>query len=171
MLPTVYAAEVSGDSTTATEETVSETTSEATASPATEESVDVLQPPPDETIETSPSTEGTESIAATDSTESTGPDSTDETTASEEEEAQPETIPEVLEELDSPELLAEDGIMLASATSGNVTLFDQASPDYTVRLSSQISVTYRPNGTGSAVTAYHKNLGWHFARYGGVLPE
>ena len=159
MLPTAFAAEVSEDSTAATKETVSETTSETTVSTMPEENADVSQSPPDETGETS---------AATDSTGSTEPDSTEETTASEEEEAQPETIPEVLEELDSPELLTEDGIMLTSSTIGNVTLFDQASPDYTVRLSSQISVTYRPNGTGSAVTAYHKNLGWHFARYGGV---
>ena len=32
-------------------------------------------------------------------------------------------------------------------------------------LKSQISVTYQPNGTDAAKTAYIKNLGWHFARY------
>lgn len=165
-LPTAFAAEVSGDSTTAVKETVSEATSEATASQAPEEAADVSHPPPDETGEPSPSTEETTSTEPDPDSTGPTPDLTEATAPVEE--TQPETIPEILEELDSPELLAEDGIMLASSTTGNVTLFDQASPDYTVRLSSQISVTYRPNGTGAAVTAYHKNLGWHFARYGGV---
>lgn len=49
-LPTAFAVEVSGDSTTATEKTVSETTSEAAASPAPEENADVSQPPPEETV-------------------------------------------------------------------------------------------------------------------------
>lgn len=35
-------------------------------------------------------------------------------------------------------------------------------------LNSQVSVTYKPNGTGSAKTAYIKNLGWHFARYNNI---
>ena len=40
--------------------------------------------------------------------------------------------------------------------------------DYTSRLNSQISVAYKPNGSGTTRTAYIKNLGWHFARYGNV---
>lgn len=59
--------------------------------------------------------------------------------------------------------LDESGISLMSTTSSNITLFDQASPNYTVVLNSQISVTYQPNGTDSAQTAYLKNVGWHYA--------
>jgi len=71
---------------------------------------------------------------------------------------------------DDMELLAEadNAIMLAASTTSNVLLFDQASPNYTTYLSSQISVTYKPNGTDSSKTAYIKNLGWHFARINGV---
>lgn len=64
---------------------------------------------------------------------------------------------------------AEDnGIMALASTTSNVLLFDQASPNYTTVLSSQVSVTYKPNGTDASVTAYIKNLGWHFARINGV---
>lgn len=78
-----------------------------------------------------------------------------------------ETTAEIEDEKDSP---AEDeyDTMPAANTTGSVTLFDLASPNYTTYLSSQISVTYKPNGTGSTTTAYLKNLGWHYARYGGV---
>lgn len=71
---------------------------------------------------------------------------------------------------DDMELLAEadNAIMLAASTTSNVLLFDQASPNYTTYLSSQISVTYKPNGTDSSKTAYIKNLGWHFARINSV---
>ncbi len=175
MVPSAFAAELT--ETTAPEETGDMTT------PVEAESEENTMPQAETTdqeettTETQPSTEETEPTAITNATDAMDPDTTGPATDPTEatapatvpvEETQPETIPEVLEEPDSLELLAEDGIMLASSTTGNVTLFDQASPDYTVRLSSQISVTYRPNGTGSAVTAYHKNLGWHFARYGGV---
>lgn len=48
-------------------------------------------------------------------------------------------------------------------------LFDFAdNGDYTSRLNSQLSVSYKPNGSGTTRTAYIKNLGWHFARYGNV---
>ena len=40
--------------------------------------------------------------------------------------------------------------------------------DYTTRLKYQVSCAYKPNGSGTTRTAYIKNLGWHFARYGGV---
>ena len=63
----------------------------------------------------------------------------------------------------------EYGIATTASTSAGVLLFDYADHgNYTTVLNSQVSVTYKPNGTGSAKTAYIKNLGWHFARYGGV---
>lgn len=61
--------------------------------------------------------------------------------------------------------LLSDSISTYASTVSNVLLFDQASPNYTTVLKSQISVTYQPNGTDAAKTAYIKNLGWHFARY------
>lgn len=61
--------------------------------------------------------------------------------------------------------LLSDSISTYASTVSNVLLFDQASPNYTTVLKSQISVTYQPNGTDSIKTAYIKNLGWHFARY------
>ncbi len=54
----------------------------------------------------------------------------------------------------------------AAETTSNVMLFDYTG--YTTTLSSQLAVAYRPNGTGSSVTAYIKNLGWHYARYNNV---
>ena len=57
----------------------------------------------------------------------------------------------------------------AATTQTGILLFDYSdNGDYTSRLNSQIAVTYKPNGTGSSKTAYIKNLGWHFARYGNV---
>ena len=48
-------------------------------------------------------------------------------------------------------------------------LFDFAdNGDYTTRLKYQVSCAYKPNGSGTTRTAYIKNMGWHFARYGGV---
>lgn len=67
--------------------------------------------------------------------------------------------PEELEEL-----IAAYGVDWLS-TSSTTALFDyvSGSRNYSIYLSSQISVTYRPNGTDSAVTAYLKNIGWHYA--------
>lgn len=70
-----------------------------------------------------------------------------------------------------PDLLLDDAALLALGTAGGVLFFDQANPNYTTYLSSQVSVTYRPNGTDGAVTAYIKNLGWHFARYNNTAYE
>ena len=48
-------------------------------------------------------------------------------------------------------------------------LFDFAdNGDYTTRLNYQVTCAYKPNGSGTTRTAYVKNMGWHFARYGGV---
>ena len=73
---------------------------------------------------------------------------------------------------DAPEDAVEDDRLAAYAsTVTNVLLFDKASPNYTTVLRSQVSVTYNPNGSDAAKTAYIKNLGWHFARYNNVPYE
>ena len=59
--------------------------------------------------------------------------------------------------------------MSVGSTQKSILLFDYAdNGNYTTVLKSQVSCEYKPNGTGAARTAYIKNLGWHFARYGGV---
>ena len=95
----------------------------------------------------------------------------------------PETEPEP--ETDSSEPSAEDvpqdgpGIMGLSpgdsstwaigSTQNSIMLFDFAdNGNYTTVLNSQVTCAYKPNGSGTTRTAYIKNLGWHFARYGGV---
>ena len=60
-------------------------------------------------------------------------------------------------------------VMSVGSTQKSILLFDYAdNGNYTPVLKSQVSCEYKPNGTGAARTAYIKNLGWHFARYGGV---
>ena len=60
-------------------------------------------------------------------------------------------------------------VMAVGSTQKNIMLFDYAdNGNYTTVLKSQVSCEYKPNGTGAARTAYIKNLGWHFARYGGI---
>lgn len=60
-------------------------------------------------------------------------------------------------------------VMAVGSTQKSIMLFDYAdNGNYTTVLKSQVSCEYKPNGTGAARTAYIKNLGWHFARYGGV---
>ena len=95
----------------------------------------------------------------------------------------PETEPEP--ETESSEPSAEDvpqdgpGIMGLSpgdsstwaigSTQNSIMLFDFAdNGNYTTVLNSQVTCAYKPNGSGTTRTAYIKNLGWHFARYGGV---
>ena len=95
----------------------------------------------------------------------------------------PETEPEP--ETESSEPSAEDvpqdgpGIMGLSpgdsstwaigSTQNSIMLFDYAdNGNYTTVLNSQVACAYKPNGSGTTRTAYIKNLGWHFARYGGV---
>ena len=98
-----------------------------------------------------------------------------------------DTIPETesAPETDSSEPSAEDvpqdgpGIMGLSpgdsstwaigSTQNSIMLFDFAdNGNYTTVLNSQVTCAYKPNGSGTTRTAYIKNLGWHFARYGGV---
>ena len=60
-------------------------------------------------------------------------------------------------------------LMSIGSTQNSIMLFDYAdNGNYTTVLNSQVSCSYKPNGTGTTRTAYIKNLGWHFARYGGV---
>lgn len=60
-------------------------------------------------------------------------------------------------------------VMSVGSTQKSIMLFDYTdNGNYTTVLKSQVSCEYKPNGTGAARTAYIKNLGWHFARYGGV---
>ena len=81
-----------------------------------------------------------------------------------------ETTPEDSSEMDIPMNLPEDADMLSiGSTQGSIMLFDYAdNGNYTTVLNSQVSCTYKPNGSGTTRTAYIKNLGWRFARYGGV---
>ena len=128
----------------------------------------------EESKETKPSEETTaptETAKDTVPTETTAPATEPKPT-----EATEATEPEVKPE-EPPEDNAEDDRLLSSSIStyastvSNVLLFDQASPNYTTVLKSQVSVTYQPNGTDAAKTAYIKNLGWHFARYNNVPYE
>lgn len=60
-------------------------------------------------------------------------------------------------------------VLSVGSTQKSILLFDYAdNGNYTTVLKSQVSCEYKPNGTGAARTAYIKNLGWHFARYGGA---
>lgn len=100
--------------------------------------------------------------------ESTEPPEATETTESETEVTEPKADPVE----DAPEdAIEDDRIATYASTVTNVLLFDKASPNYTTVLKSQVSVTYNPNGSDAAKTAYIKNLGWHFARYNNVPYE
>lgn len=57
-------------------------------------------------------------------------------------------------------------VMSIASTQRNILLFDYSdNGDYTSRLNSQLSISYKVNGSGTTRTAYLKNIGWHFARY------
>ena len=134
-------------------------TGEVEASEAATEAVEETTAPP----ETAVPSESTEPPS-----ETTEPPKATETTGSETEVTEPEA--DLVE--DDPEDAVEDDRLAAYAsTVTNVLLFDKASPNYTTVLRSQVSVTYNPNGSDAAKTAYIKNLGWHFARYNNVPYE
>ncbi len=117
---------------------------------------------------TAPSETAVPSESTEPPSETTKPPEATETTESETEVTEPETDPVE----DAPEDAVEDDRLAAYAsTVTNVLLFDKASPNYTTVLRSQVSVTYNPNGSDAAKTAYIKNLGWHFARYNNVPYE
>lgn len=73
---------------------------------------------------------------------------------------------------DTPDESKDDrnlGAEAYASTQKSIMLFDFAdNGDYTTRLNYQVSCAYKPNGSGTTRTAYVKNMGWHFARYGGV---
>lgn len=95
----------------------------------------------------------------------------EETTAPDTEPTVPsETMQEDFPEMDTPMDFPEDmDIFSIGSTQGSIMLFDYAdNGNYTTVLNSQVSCAYKPNGSGTTRTAYIKNLGWHFARYGGV---
>ena len=96
--------------------------------------------------------------------ESTEPPEATETTGLETEVTEPEADP-------VEDAVEDDRLAAYASTVTNVLLFDKASPNYTTVLRSQVSVTYNPNGSDAAKTAYIKNLGWHFARYNNVPYE
>ena len=134
-------------------------TGEVEASEAATEAAEETTAPP-ETVVPSESTEPP--------SETTEPPEATEATESETEVTEPEADPVE----DAPEDAVEDDRLAAYAsTVTNVLLFDKASPNYTTVLRSQVSVTYNPNGSDAAKTAYIKNLGWHFARYNNVPYE
>ena len=124
------------------------------------------------TTEPTISTESTISTDPTEATEATEPTQVEteatepvsETTAPTEQ-AEPDT-----EEKGPPMMsTGNNGIMTAASTQGSIMLFDFSdNGNYTTVLNSQLTVKYKPNGTGTTRTAYIKNLGWHFARYGNV---
>ena len=61
---------------------------------------------------------------------------------------------------------ASDDIASYASTQNSILLFDYTdNGDYTTRLNSQININYKWNGTGSTLSCYLKNMGWHFARY------
>ena len=100
-----------------------------------------------------------------------GADSTQpEKTVSEETDSIDPTEPtEPTEPPDIPDTQDDYAVMSVGSTQKSILLFDYAdNGNYTTVLKSQVSCEYKPNRTGAARTAYIKNLGWHFARYGGI---
>ena len=157
LIPSVYAATDQG-TIPATEPTTVETTVPA------ETAADETTP----TTETTESTEASEPIETTEAAETTK--ATEPSTEPDEE--LEETKPTEAAKPDKGPLMMaanNDGIMLAASTQSNIMLFDFAdNGNYTTVLNSQLAVSYKPNGSGTTRTAYIKNLGWHFARYGNV---
>mgnify|MGYP004659118105 CR=1 FL=1 len=146
LVPCAFADEAMPTGEVETSEAATEAAEETTAPPETEVPSESTEPP----------------------SEITEPPEATETTELETEVTEPEADPVE----DAPEDAVEDDRLAAYAsTVTNVLLFDKASPNYTTVLRSQVSVTYNPNGSDAAKTAYIKNLGWHFARYNNVPYE
>lgn len=146
LVPCAFADEAMSTGEVEASEAATEAAEETTAPPETAVPSESTEPPP----------------------ETTEPPEATETTGSETEVTEPEADPVE----DAPEDAVEDDRLAAYAsTVTNVLLFDKASPNYTTVLRSQVSVTYNPNGSDAAKTAYIKNLGWHFARYNNVPYE
>ena len=146
MIPNVSAAEIGATEsiteTEATEATTAETTALPDETSPTETSEDIT-PPTEETT--------------TPTTEATVPDT----------EPDDDVFSDIVISSSVAAASTDDyGIMTAASTQSGIMLFDFSdNGDYTSRLNSQLTVKYKPNGSGTTRTAYIKNLGWHFARY------
>ena len=130
-------------------------TGEVEASEAATEAAEETMAPPETAVPSESTEPPSETIEPPDATE---------TTESETEVTEPEASP-------AEDAVEDDRLATYASTVTNVLLFDKASPNYTTVLRSQVSVTYNPNGSDAAKTAYIKNLGWHFARYNNVPYE
>ncbi|MBO5171239.1 MAG: hypothetical protein J6B70_10940 [Oscillospiraceae bacterium] len=123
-------------------------------------------------------TPGTDAQTEVTEAAETVPTSTEDTQPTEEPPPETESEPEESDApadvpMDEPGLMdaASNGISTWSigSTQKSIMLFDFAdNGNYTTVLNSQVACAYKPNGSGTTRTAYIKNLGWHFARYGGV---
>ena len=130
----------------------------------------MAEAPPEEkeVPEASETMEATEAVV-----ETTAPEETEEVTEpSTEEPAEDSTEETEAPAEDTTDESEDDRLLGAEAyasTQKSIMLFDFAdNGDYTTRLNYQVSCAYKPNGRGTTRTAYVKNMGWHFARYGGV---
>ena len=66
----------------------------------------------------------------------------------------------------SQDMLTGSDAAAYASTQNSIMLFDYSdNGNYTTVLKSQINISYKWNGTGSTLSCYLKNMGWHFARY------
>lgn len=155
-LPTVFAAEMPGMDEPTTENTPSATAEEAEN---TVTDVDSSEPPGDtNTAEENPSADNEETV--------TPEDVPGETEEPEEQPNDEDFFDDDMPIMDGLSMSGMPSLLSISGTDSGILLFNYAdNGNYTTVLNSQVAVTYKPNGTGSAKTAYIKNMGWHFARY------
>ena len=118
--------------------------------------------------------EASETVEATEAVvETTAPEEIEEATEPFTEEPAEDSTEETEAQAEDTTDESEDNHLLGAeayaSTQKSIMLFDFAdNGDYTTRLNYQVSCAYKPNGSGTTRTAYVKNMGWHFARYGGV---
>lgn len=119
-------------------------------------------------------TEASETVETTEAVvETMAPEETEEATEPSTEEPAEDSTEETEAPAEDTTDESEDNRLLGAeayaSTQKSIMLFDFAdNGDYTTRLNYQVSCAYKPNGSGTTRTAYVKNMGWHFARYGGV---
>ena len=130
----------------------------------------MAEAPPEEkeVLEASETVEATEAVV-----ETTVPEEIEEATEPYTEEPAEDPTEETEPPAEDTPVESEDNRLLGAeayaSTQKSIMLFDFAdNGDYTTRLNYQVSCAYKPNGSGTTRTAYVKNMGWHFARYGGV---
>ena len=130
----------------------------------------MAEAPPEEkeVPEASETMEATEAVV-----ETTAPEETEEATEPSTEEPAEDSTEETEAPAEDTTDESEDNRLLGAeayaSTQKSIMLFDFAdNGDYTTQLNYQVSCAYKPNGRGTIRTAYVKNMGWHFARYGGV---